>query len=90
MDSEDIDTLLDSWNQTKNEIASLERKLEKYKRAAERIMCKERNNSIEGSYYKLKKRVMSRNTLSKKDVPVHIWDQYSRECSYTAYYLSKK
>lgn len=89
MNSGDIDTLLQSWDDTKKEIAVLESRLERYKKAAERIMRKNNDNTIEGSHFTLTKRVINRETLGKNDVPREIWRQYAKACSYLAYFLSK-
>lgn len=101
MNKSDIDTLLSSWHDTKQEIAKLELRLDKYKRAAEKIMKKRSssrynddsdeetgNNRITGTDYTLIKRIITRKTIGKDDVPTSVWDQYAKSCSYPAYYLN--
>lgn len=89
MNSDDIDTLLQSWDDTKKEIRALESRLERYKKAAEHIMRKNNDNTIEGSHFTLTKRLINHETLGKNDVSHEIWRQYAKAYSYSAYYLSK-
>jgi hypothetical protein len=52
-------------------------------------MSKTGSNVIESSSYTLNRQEISRNSLSKNDVPKDIWDRYSKSSSYDAYYLRK-
>lgn len=83
----DIATLLERWSETKKEITELEKKLEKYKRLANRAMDQQNDNMISSTYYTLKRKIVSRKTISKQDVPKEIWERYAKTCSYSAYYL---
>jgi uncharacterized protein YydD (DUF2326 family) len=85
----DIATLLEHWTEAKAEIAELEKKIEKYKRLANRVIDQQGDNTLSSTYYTLKRQTISRKTLSKRDVPVQIWEKYARSCSYPAYYLSE-
>ena len=53
----------------------------------ELILNKLDKNSISSSDYNLKRVNMTRKTLSKKDVPLDIWNKYSKETYVTSYYL---
>jgi len=90
MDKNDIDDLLDTWYKTKLQIASLEKKCEKYKKYCEKIMDKNEQNSITSSDYVLKRTQTTRSTVSKKDLPKDIWNTYSKESSFPIYYLKQK
>lgn len=83
----DIDSLLDKWYNVKIQIAELEKKQATYKKYADAILREEGKKSISNSKYTLRKANITRNTLTKKDVPDTVWHKYSREMSYTAYYL---
>lgn len=89
MSSVNTTILLERWSKAKADIAELEKKIEKYKRIANSIMDKQHNNSISSANHTVSRKNMSRSTIGKRDVPINIWDQYSRSCSYSAYYLSK-
>lgn len=86
----DILSLLQRWTETKVEIANLEKKIEKFKRLSNRIMDQQQTSTVSSGNYTLRRKQMSRYTISKKDVPVEIWKKYSRPCTYNAYYLSEK
>ena len=90
MDKKDIDTLLEKWHETKQEISELEAKCEKYKKCCERIMNKQNTNSLSTKYFTLKRREITRNSLSRKNVPSDVWNRYAREHTYPVYYLTEK
>ena len=87
--TDDVDTLLKKWDETKEQISLLEKKLEKYKKYAERIMDNEDKDEINNSRYSLTRRNMSRTTLSKDDIPKDIWSKYARNINYPMYILRK-
>jgi hypothetical protein len=87
---DDISLLLEQWYETKESISELEVKMEKYKKLAGRIMCKKDTNTISSDRYVLKKRDLSRETISKKDLPLDIWKNYCNKIDYSAFYISKK
>jgi len=88
--TDDVDTLLEKWHDTKEQISILEKRLEKYKKYAERIMDNEDKDEINNSNYSLTRRNMSRTTLSKDDLPKDIWNKYARNINYPMYILRKK
>ena len=88
--TDDVDTILEKWHDTKEQISSLEKRLEKYKKYAERIMDNEDKDEINNSNYSLTRRNMSRTTLSKDDLPKDIWNKYARNINYPMYILRKK
>jgi len=85
----DISALLERWSDAKAEIAEIEKRIEKYKRLAMRVMNNQNNDVISSAYYTLKRKQISRYTISKRDVPENVWDKYAKPCSYSAYYLSE-
>jgi len=87
---DDVDILLNRWNETREQISELEKKLEKYKRYAEKIMNETRSDELSNEVYILTRRDMSRTTLSKDDVPSEIWAKYSRNIKYPMYTLRKR
>lgn len=89
VNSSDITTLLDHWSETKAEITELEKKLEKYKRLANRAMDQQNTDTLYSNCYILKRKNISRTSISKQDVPNEVWKTYAKTCSYPAYYLSE-
>jgi hypothetical protein len=90
MSNTDIYALLQKWSEAKNEIINLEKKIEKYKRIASSIMDQQGNNTVSSDDYTLRRKEMSRTTISKKNVPQDVWNKYSKLSKYKAYYLSEK
>ena len=86
----DIDFLLQKWNTTKEEISSLEKKLDKYKKYAEHIMTQENLTQLSNNEYTLTKTEMNRTVLAKEDVPKEIWFKYSKNISYNMFTLRKR
>ena len=85
----DIETLLERWSDAKVELAEIEKRIEKYKRLANKIMNNRDGNTISSYNHTLKRKDMSRTSISKQDVPDNIWEKYARKNTYTAYYLTK-
>ena len=89
MDKNDINILLEKWYTTKQQIQKLESNLEKYKKAADRLMNKKDTNQLVSSEYSLKRRENSRLSISRNDVPTDIWNKYSKRSNYKSFYILK-
>lgn len=90
IDKNDINELLDSWYSTKLKIACLEKKCDKYKNYCDKILNKMEKNSLSTYDYNLKRVTSTRSTVSKKDLPKNIWDQYSNKVTFSSFYLKPK
>lgn len=90
LNQDDIEILLEKWAGAKEEITSLEKRIEKYKLVANKLMRKRNTTTLQSSLHKLNCKKMSRKTISKIDVPEAVWNTYAKSCSYSAYYLSEK
>lgn len=89
-DEKDVNILLERWYETKEQISSLEKKLDKYKKYAEKIMDNNDLDSLSSHTFSLTKREMSRSILSKDDVPKEVWNKYSRNITYPMFVIKKK
>jgi hypothetical protein len=87
---EDINSLLDKWYEAKQEISSLEKKIEKYKMYVEDIMNKRNIDILSSDKIIVQRKEQNRTTISKKDLPSDIWDRYCKELFYNVFYISKK
>ena len=90
IDKNDINELLDNWYNTKLKITSLEKKCDKYKKYCEKILNKMEKNELSTSVYNLKRVTSTRSSVSKKDLPKNIWDQYSHQVTFSSFYLKPK
>jgi len=87
---DDINNLLDKWYEAKQEISSLEKKIEKYKMYIEDIMNKRNIDVLSSDKITVQRKEQNRTTISKKDLPSDIWDRYCKELFYNVFYISKK
>lgn len=94
-DNINMDDILTKFIETKSKIDELEKKHEKYRKMIEEYMMKEdlekieHYNQVDGQKYKLKKMMMSRETISKKELPKDIWDKYCKSSTYSMIRLTK-
>jgi len=88
-DSVDIDGLLSNWFEAKQRIAELEKKCDKYKSIADKIMNMKGEDSLKSKTFKLTKTDIERETIAKKDVPKDIWKTYSKTSSFSTYRLTQ-
>jgi len=88
--NDDIENLLNKWYSAKQELSQLEKKIEKYKVLSENLMNKQNTDEITSDNYTLKRKELNRTTIGKKDLPEDIWERYSKELFYNAFYISKK
>lgn len=80
--------------EAKQKIAEWEKRHEKYKTMIEEHM-RDRDlatidHTIDETSYQIKKLIMNRETLCKKDVPADIWERYSKSTRYTMIRVDKK
>ena len=85
----DINEFLQRYNHVKEQINSLEKKLENYKRYATKIMEENNINTISNDEFTLTKRQLKKRTIGKDDLPLDLYLQYSKICNYDAFYLTK-
>jgi hypothetical protein len=80
--------------EAKQKLAEWEKRHEKYRTIIEDHMRDQDLSSIEQKVdetdYIIKKIVISRETLGKKDVPADIWERYSKSTRYTMLRVDKK
>ena len=80
--------------ESKQKIAEWEKRHEKYKTQLEEYMRDRDLTTIDhtndGTSYQIKKLIMNRETLCKKDVPADIWERYSKSTRYTMIRVDKK
>ncbi len=85
----DVEEFLHKWFEVKLHLAKLEAKCAKYKRMAERLMDKKGKNTLISKSYILNRRSNTRQSVSKANLPVEIWNRYSTRNTYNSYHLKK-
>jgi hypothetical protein len=86
----EILNFLQNWNEAKIKISELERKCERYKRLADKVMDHKGVDVIKAGNITVKRKEISRSSVSKSDLPTALWDRYSKKSSYVAYYLTEQ
>lgn len=89
MNDNTIDNLLQNWYEAKQQISSLEAKLDSFKKIAENIMDHKNCDSLNNEKYVLQRKDINRTSISKKDLPLEIWNKYCKENFYSSFYISK-
>jgi hypothetical protein len=80
------DTLQD-WYDAKKKLDILETKIKKYKLDVVKEMNHQGVDKISSNGYTVSRRRNSRSYLTKENVPIAIWKQYSTSSHYDSYYL---
>jgi hypothetical protein len=86
----DIDNIIEQWNQTKQEIKRLHDNEEKYKLVINRIMDIYGADSINGKNLKISRYNISRKFLSKNNVPPEIYEKYAIQRDIICFRINKK
>mmetsp|Transcript_9373 Transcript_9373/g.13878 ORF Transcript_9373/g.13878 Transcript_9373/m.13878 type:complete len:132 (-) Transcript_9373:64-459(-) len=82
LDLTGLDEVLDKWNWAKGEEAAMKKKIEECKTQVEAFLAKENVTELTTSKYKVNKRMQSRESVSKKDVPENIWNEYAKKSEF--------
>jgi hypothetical protein len=91
--SEDLVTIkeaVEEWYKAKDKVAFYEKQVDKLKQKVIEYMKEKEVETIVTTNYIVSKRVLSRDSLSKKDVPEDFWKKYARNLSYDAYYIKER
>ena len=88
-----IQSDLSKFIETKIKLDELQKRHDKYRKIVEEHMIKEEVNSFDHSFdnqsYKIKKSLMSRESISKKELSQEIWDKYCKSSTYSILRISK-
>lgn len=90
MNYNDISVLLRQWNKNKIEMCRLEEECDRYKKAAEKLLNRQGGSILSSDEFQLTRRQISRDTISKCNVPADIWKKYARRSTYPAWFLTAK
>ena len=86
--------LFTKFIQIKQKLDELQERHDRYRKNIEEYMAKEDITSIEhtvdGKNYNVKKSLMSRESISKKELPEDIWNKYCKSSSFTTIRVLKK
>ncbi len=87
------DSDLTKFIETKIKLDELQKRHDKYRKIVEEHMLQDGltslDHTIDNQKYQIKKSLMSRESISKKELPQEIWDRYCKSSSYTTLRISK-
>ncbi len=77
----------------KHKLDELQERYDRYRKNVEDYMLDQNITTIEHTLdnqkYRIKKSLLSRETISRKELPPEIWDKYCKSSSYTTLRLTK-
>ncbi len=85
-----IKEAVEEWYKAKEKVAFYEKQVDKLKQKVIEYMKEKEVETIVTTNYIVSKRVLSRDSLAKKDVPEDVWKKYARNLSYDAYYIKER
>ena len=85
-----IKEAVEEWYKAKEKVAFYEKQSEKLKQQVIDYMKNKEVETLVTTNYVVSKKSMSRDSLSKKDVPDDVWKKYAKNISYDAYYIKEK
>lgn len=88
-----LESDLTKFIETKLKLDELQKRHDKYRKIIEEHMINDGLTSLEHTVdnhkYKIKKSLMSRESISKKELPQEIWDKYCKSSTYTTLRINK-
>ncbi len=90
LSDKDIDDLLEKWWKAKNALKDYQTRCDKYKNIVEKVMKAKQTSKLSSRYHMVTRREMKKKQLLKSVVPKDIWEKYTTENVYCAYYLTER
>lgn len=87
--SNNLEDILRDWYSAKKKAEELEEKISEYKSAIITAMNKKDTDVISSGNYTVKRKRISRSTISKANVPAELWKKYSTVCNFDTFHLKK-
>jgi hypothetical protein len=85
-----ISETLEKWYDIKKEIVTLEKKQEKYKEVVNSYLTRKQQSSVETETFSVSRRNNTRETVSKKDIPLDLWKRVCNRSTYQSLILKKR
>lgn len=84
-----LEKILIKWDEARAKLELLEEKLKKYKTMVSKEMDRKEVDKISIGAYTVTRRRNVRSTITKDNVPDHIWKEFATKSSYDAFFLVK-
>ena len=79
----ELQEIIDHWHIAKDKISKYQKELDQCKSEVEKYMNSQNINHISS----VKRRMTTRESVSKNDMPAEIWSQYSKKSNFWTYTL---
>lgn len=77
-----LDIALHQWHALKKELKELTEKEEVLRNKIKKVLEIKKVSTLASERYKVSSRMMSRETLSKKNCPSDVWKQYAKKSTF--------
>ena len=89
IDPSEIDQLITSWYEAKNQMKELTEKERRYKRMLNKILDLTGGDAIKGRDLQVTRRIQKRRFISKNLVPEDVFDRYAKTIEISALYIKE-
>ncbi len=81
------DQLLETYFNLRREMKELAQREEYYKEKLHQLLDEHQTNGLQNADYRLTRTFQMRETLSKKDVPADVWQEYAKTTEFPVLHL---
>lgn len=85
-----IDDILKKWYADKKSLEEIEDRISDYKAKILREMNKKDVDELEAGNFTIKRRRVTRSSVSKNSIPAEIWKKYAVSCHFDTFHLKRK
>lgn len=85
----DYNEVFEKYFDTKNKIQDLNEKLEKYKKAIEKILDKDDTSKIRTEKFVVQRKTTKSERINKSDIPSDVWEKYKKTSKYNSLIIQK-
>lgn len=83
----EIDEIITLWQEAKIESKRLEAKEQEYKRILNQVLDLTGSDAIKGKFLQVERRVQKRRYLTRRMVPIEVFERYAKTSEISALYL---
>lgn len=88
--SEDLDRLIQKYDEAKQNLLEQENRVQRYKERIEKYCEEKKIQNYDNGSYSIKKQSQTRHIMNKKTVPIDIWNKYSTISKIEFFTIKKK
>lgn len=85
-----VNDILKDWSEKRDKMKVLDEEIKDIKKRVEKLLDKNGSDTIKGKDHIVSRTHQTKEYLSKKDVPLEIWDKYKKKTNYDVLSLRAK